>query len=152
VVHFSSPYWANCFDLVDAGEQPEDVPSIYMDDNLNIVMRDDTQYAQNYANQLRSAHENSPMPMSYTIPQFTLAYEVGDAVSAVVGRNVSLATNLGIAQGEGPYYPRVVAITWDFSGDQQSTNLQLSDRRIEPQPPGRVRAGSSGWWRQAQGQ
>ena len=45
------------------------------------------------------------------------------------GRDLSLRANIGGGQGEGPAYPRVVRLTWDFSGERQATVLDLSDRQ-----------------------
>ena len=59
--------------------------------------------------------------------------QIGDRISQINGRDVSLLVNAGIEQGEAPSYPFVVGLTWDFQGSKQSTTLQLSDRRLEPQ-------------------
>ncbi len=58
--------------------------------------------------------------------------QIGDRISQINGRDISLLVNSGIEQGEAPSYPFVVGLTWDFQGDGQSTTLQLTDRRLEP--------------------
>lgn len=97
-----------------------------------IVSRDDSDEALAYARQYRSAHEFPPLAGNAHIPWFTRSYSVGDRIDEITGRDVDLQTNAGAEQGEGAYYPFVVAVTWDFRGNQQSTTLQLSDRRTEP--------------------
>jgi len=112
---------------LDHGDWPSD-------DNGNLLPRDDTDAANNYAAQLRTAHEFPTVPIGIPIPGITLAYQPGDRISYIAGRNVSLQTNAGTEQTESPAYPFVVAVTWTMDGDNQSTTLQCSDRRMEPQP------------------
>ena len=109
-----------------------DTSSPYNTTGDAIVARDDTAKALAHGRQLRAAHEMPPLAGSVTIPWLTNAFEVGDRVKLIRGRDVSLRTNVGADQGEAPAYPRVVALTWSFAGDQQSTQLQLTDRRGEP--------------------
>ncbi|MHB1561510.1 MAG: hypothetical protein ACYC61_29015, partial [Isosphaeraceae bacterium] len=81
--------------------------------------------------QLRAAHEFPPLAGSITIPYITTYYQIGDRIEQVLGRGVSFGTNIAQDQGELPTYPWVVAISWGFEGDRQTTTLQLSDRRAE---------------------
>lgn len=67
-----------------------------------------------------------------TIPQLIGYLSVGDRVDEIDGRDVSLIVNAGAEQGEALSFPFVVAVTWDFRGEKQSTTVQLSDRRQEP--------------------
>lgn len=122
IVHTSSAY----FSQVD--------PSVPKDRDGNLLVRDDTQAAQDFAAQMRAAHEFPPVPMTIQIPGITLAYQIGDRVSRISGRDVDLTTNAGAEQGESPSYPFIVGLSWSFEGDHQMTVLQLSDRRMEPQP------------------
>jgi len=110
---------------------PNYVPSA--DDGGFQVVRDDTQLGIDHANMLRAAHETPPLAGSVTLPFLTDAYRVGDRVRAIKGREISLQANVAEGQGEAPFYPTVVAIGRSFAGDRQSTTLQLSDRRAEPQ-------------------
>ena len=96
-----------------------------------VVVRDDTEVAETHARQLRSAHEFPPLAGSAVIPFITPYYEVGDRLKVIKGRDVSLATNIGVDQGESPVYPWIVGVSWNFEGDRQTTTLQLSDRRAE---------------------
>ena len=106
-----------------------------VDKDGNLLARDDTQAANDYAAQLRAAHEFPSLPAAITIPWLSLAYPVGSRISLIAGRDASLQTNAGTESGsESPSYPFVVGVQFSFSGDQQVTILQLSDRRLEPQP------------------
>ncbi len=102
------------------------------DDKLG---RDDTAKAKAHAKQLRAAHEFPALAGSFTIPGVNLAFRIGDRISRINGRDVSLRTNAGSEQGEAPTYPFVVAITKTL-GSRQSTTFQISDRRAEVQPLG----------------
>jgi hypothetical protein len=59
---------------------------------------------------------------------FTDAYQIGDRIRSILGRNLSLRTNAGAPTEEGEVYPAVVGLTWDFDG-KQHTILRLSDQR-----------------------
>jgi hypothetical protein len=96
------------------------------------VVQDDIEQAKTHAAQVRSAHEFPPLTAAITIPYCSMAYHVGDRISDINGRDVSLIVNAGDEQQEAPSYPFIVALTWDFTGEKQSTILQLSDRRTEP--------------------
>lgn len=113
-VHSSSPYYTGS----DGGPWQ--------------VVRDDETKAKAHAEALRSAHESPPIAGSVVIPFCTNAYAIGDRIRKVQGRGVDLVANVGSSQGEAPAHPRVVGISWDFSGDRQSTTLHLSDLRAEP--------------------
>jgi len=97
------------------------------------TIQDDTDNSLAHASQLRTAHEFPPLTAAITIPMFVTSYQVGDRIDKIAGREVSLQVNAGKEQQEAPSYPFVVAVTWDFTGEKQSTVLQLSDRRSEPQ-------------------
>lgn len=96
-----------------------------------IDARDDSVKATDYANAMRTAHENARFAGSITIPRLTTAYQVGDKISLIRGRNIDLRSNTGKAQGEAAEYPVVVGVSWDFDG-KQTTSLVLSDRRADP--------------------
>jgi hypothetical protein len=95
-------------------------------------VQDDTDETFAHACQLRSAHEFPPLTAAVTIPALDLSISIGDRVSKINGREVSLLVNAGSESGEAKSYPFVVGLTWDFTGEHQSTVLQLSDRRAEP--------------------
>jgi hypothetical protein len=111
-VHSSSPWFT--------GTSDEDLVSI----------RDDTEKALAHARALQSANEFPPLAGSITIPGIVNAYEVGDRISTISGREITLRANTNISQGESEAYPIVVSVAWSFSGVQMTT-LQLSDRRAE---------------------
>jgi len=93
---------------------------------------DDTDAATTHAAQLRSAHEFPPLTATVTIPMLVNYLQVGDQIREIDGRDVSFQINAASEQQEAASYPYIVALTWDFQGNRQSTLLQLSDRRLEP--------------------
>lgn len=107
--------------------------SLYNTSGADQVKRDDTANAQAHAEALRAAHEFPALAGSVRIPRLVNSYNVGDRIDVIEGRDVSLQVNVGASQGEGAAYPYVVGLTWDFAGNQQSTTLELSDHRAEPQ-------------------
>lgn len=93
-----------------------------------VVARDDTLDAQAEANARRTAGEAGEVAGAVTIPRFTMAYQIGDRICSIQGRNLSLQTNAGAPTEEGEVYPSVVGLTWEFDPSQRTT-LQLSDQR-----------------------
>jgi hypothetical protein len=106
--------------------------SLYNPSAQPVVTRDDTQRALTHAEQLRAAFELPPLTGSVTIPSLISAYCVGDRIGRINGREISFQTNVGTGQGESPVYPVIVALTWDFTGAQQATILELADSRAGP--------------------
>jgi hypothetical protein len=100
----------------------------------NLYPRDDRLKALDLAAQYRAAHEMPPLAGSVTIPSLTNYYKLADRVKLVDGRNVDLRANTAPTQSDDdqPFYPIVVKVSWSFTGDQQTTTLQLSDLRAEP--------------------
>jgi hypothetical protein len=119
-VHLSSDFFADALNA--ANPRPKAGTEV-------VYVRDDTIKARAHAISLRAATEMPKTAGSVVIPYITNAIEVSDRIKKIQGRNVSLRTNTATAQGEIPWYPFVVVRSWDFSGDRQSTTLQLSDRR-----------------------
>ena len=97
----------------------------------NATARDDTDKAKAHAEALRLAQEFPPIAGSFTVPWISHAVGVGDLISEISGRDVSLIANAGTPAGEGPRYPSVVGVSWDCQ--RQSTTFRLSDRRSEPE-------------------
>jgi hypothetical protein len=93
-----------------------------------VTSRDDTQDALAEADARRLAGESGEVRGTVTIPRFTNAYQIGDRIRSILGRNLSLRTNAGAPTEEGEVYPAVVGLTWDFDG-KQHTILRLSDQR-----------------------
>jgi len=93
-----------------------------------VVVQDDSPEALADAYARRLAGEAGEVAGSVTIPRFTSAYGIGDKISSIQGRNLSLQTNAGAPSSEAPVYPAIVGITWDFDG-KQHTILHLSDQR-----------------------
>ena len=96
----------------------------------NQVVRDDTEKAKDYARAIQRATELAKFAGTATIPRFTTAYAIGDRISKIDGRNMSLRSSAG-TKNENPRYPSVIGLDWTF-GTSQSTTLHLSDRRAEP--------------------
>lgn len=104
-----------------------------VDDDGNWFTVDDMKDAQDTADGFRRSRESGALAGSATIPYITTAYSLGDKISGINGRNLSLRSNLGAAQNESPMYPSIVAISWEFEGTQ-ATTIELADRRAEPAP------------------
>lgn len=120
--------------IIDASDryakQVVAAPSEFNATGTPIVVRDDTDEAVAEATARRLAGEAGEVAGSATIPRFTSAYQVGDKVRSIQGRDLSLRTNAGAPAEEGEVFPAVVAVTWDFES-RQLTTLQLSDHRGE---------------------
>lgn len=97
-----------------------------------VILRDDSDKALAYAEAMRTANENPPLVGQVVVPSFTSAYGVGDRISVIRGRDVSLRTNVGAGQGEAPDYPWIEAIVYEFGSERQSTTITLSDKRSGP--------------------
>lgn len=109
-----------------------DMPEAPDGAGTDVIVRDDFTAAYEYAQSLRRAHERASFAGTATCPRFTDAYEIGDKVGGIVGRGLSLRTNAGGEQGESDTYPVVVSIRYTLDGDEQATQLTLSDHRAEP--------------------
>ena len=92
--------------------------------------RDDYDKATAFAEAMRTAHEQAKFAGSLTIPRIVTAYNVGDKIDMIRGRNISLRTNTGAAQGEAAEYP--VVVKFDRTFQRQTRRSQLNDRRAEP--------------------
>lgn len=97
--------------------------------------RDDTAAAKAMAAASRAAHELPRLAGTITIPALSNAYNVGDRLNLIGGVNVSFKCNAATEAGESPIYPVVVGRTWEFTGEGQTTQLMITDRRAEPQRP-----------------
>lgn len=103
-------------------------PSEFNTTGTPTVVRDDADLAGAEAAARRLASEAGEVAGSATIPRFTAAYQVGDKVRSIQGRDLSLRTNAGAPAEEGEVFPAVVAVRWEFESGQVTT-LQLSDQR-----------------------
>ncbi|MFO0892145.1 MAG: hypothetical protein U0790_23780 [Isosphaeraceae bacterium] len=108
--------------------------SLYNPGGDPLVVRDDTPRALAHAQALRAAYELPPLDGRVTLPSLVTTLRVGDRIGRINGRDLSLRANVGGGQGEGPVYPQVVRLTWDFNGERQATVLDLTDR--QPDGPG----------------
>lgn len=105
--------------------------SHFQDEDTAIDITDDTADAKQYAEAYRAADEMARFTGTVSIPRLTGAYEIGDRISDVTGRGVSLRTNIGAGKGESEQYPIVDRIDWSFEAGQVTT-LHATDRRKEP--------------------
>ena len=105
--------------------------SMYNSTGKDVIARDDTALAQAHAYALRSKTEFPPVSGAFGLPFVTDYYQLGDRISQINGRNMSLLTNVGTGQGEAPNYPFVVTVSWHLGKDRQGTSVQLSDHRAE---------------------
>jgi hypothetical protein len=95
-----------------------------------VVVRDDTDAADNHARALRSAHEMPPLAGSVTLPGVVRQYEVGDRVTLISGRDINLGQSAASASGETTTFPVVVSRSYSLDGHFYTT-LSLSDLRAE---------------------
>ncbi len=135
----ASPYPFSVMRRIDAKDHFKkeivDSSSMFNSKGKSIYQTDDTTRALTYAYQLRTTHEFPPLAGSITLPWFSWSYGISDRLKLIKGRDVDLRVNAGSEQSEEPSYPFVVGIAWSFQGNKQTTALQLSDRRSEPQRP-----------------
>ncbi|CAB4131054.1 hypothetical protein UFOVP124_53 [uncultured Caudovirales phage] len=101
------------------------------DTRARFYARDDSAAAQTYAESLRASTETPSMGGSVTIGRLTNNYFVGDRISSIYPR-MSMQTNIPTQQYPNRY-PMVVQLTWR-NEPEQSTTLQLDDRRSESDP------------------
>jgi hypothetical protein len=94
-----------------------------------VIVRDDTDEAKKEAEARRLTTESGVVAGTVTIPRFTMSYEIGDRISAIRGRNLSLRTNAGATSVEREVFPTIISRTWNFD-QRQRTLLQLSDQRV----------------------
>lgn len=104
--------------------------SMYNTKGKDIIARDDTSLAMAHAVGLRGKTEFPPVAGSVTIPFITDYYQLGDRISQINGRNISLQSNVGASTGEAPNYPFVVGLDWVLQPHQE-THLTLSDHRAD---------------------
>jgi hypothetical protein len=95
------------------------------------AVRDDAATAETHAAGKRAAHEAAKFAGSATIPWISFAYEIGDKIWRIQGRDVPLNGLLAGGGTEPDVVPTVVAIDRTYDG-RVATVLQLEDRRAEP--------------------
>lgn len=100
---------------------------------VDTVVSDDTADAQQFADATRRSMESGTFTGTAVIPRLTTAYEIGDKIRGISGRNVSLRTNAGAEASESAIYPSIVGINWDFDG-KQITQIELSQHSLPPPP------------------
>ncbi|HEV2970640.1 MAG TPA: hypothetical protein VGY55_11780 [Pirellulales bacterium] len=99
--------------------------------NLSALQDDDTEAIQSYCEQIRDAWDMLAINGAITIEgvddfRADPPYEIGQSVTAVHGRNISLNARAS-GDGRGEAFPQIVGITYDFQ--RQTTTLQLERYR-----------------------
>ena len=120
--HKSSAYQASNSSLY--GNQIDDT-------RARFYARDDSAAAQAYAEGLRASTETPSIGGSVSIGRLCNSYQVGDRIDALRDR-MSLQTNIP-SKTMPNRYPVIVQITWR-NEPEQSTTIQLDDRRSESDP------------------
>jgi hypothetical protein len=96
------------------------------------IARNDTRRAESRARSLRRFLEPGKWGGRASIPWISHAYEVGDQITDLEGRDVSFNGLVGsVGQSESPVCPCVVGVDL-INEPEQGTVLLLSDRRAEP--------------------
>lgn len=95
-----------------------------------VLVDDSTEAAEAEAIARQAAHEAPPLAGPIMIPRLDNTYYLGDLITTVEGRDLSLQTNVGNENGQGPRYPRIAGIEWLLE-DKQATVLYCTDERGE---------------------
>ena len=101
---------------------------------VTTVTHDDTAALTAYAEALQRAKQHPPCSGPVTIPGLALTWKIGDRIDRINGRNVTLQQNTTTITTESPTLPTVVAITYHFGEDGQTTTLDLATKHHEPVP------------------
>ena len=107
-----------------------DPSSVLSESGSQVATRDDTTVASRHASARRTAHESATLAGRLTVNRLVRSIRIGDAVTAIKGRDISLRTVVGAAQAEGPRYPVVVGIDRVYT-PRLATTFHLQDRRTE---------------------
>jgi hypothetical protein len=99
-----------------------------LDAGKDFIAYDDTEDAQADADSIRKAKEYGAFAGSVSLVGIRYTYRISDQIDMIVGRNISLRSNLAEEQGESPRYPNVVGVRFGLEGEQ-TTTLALEDRR-----------------------
>lgn len=94
----------------------------------NDPSRDDSAELGKYMDQVNSKTDAAVLSCSLILDGIVTAYRIGDLITKIAGRNISLRTNT--TDVDEPQYPQVVGIT--YLPDQPSTELVLDDFRESP--------------------
>lgn len=125
----ASPVTAAIIRKVDARDRYRtDTVSAHSEFNTtatDVVPRDDTDAAKAEAVSSRYMTESGVLNATFQIDHITTAYEIGDRISTIQGRNTPLRTDAGLT-GENPILPVVVEREFTFS-PVQSTTLRATD-------------------------
>ncbi|HEV3122734.1 MAG TPA: hypothetical protein VGY53_12560 [Isosphaeraceae bacterium] len=91
--------------------------------------RDDTSDAVSEAYARQAALELPHLAGTLSIPRLSLAYQIGDRIPRIRGRDVSLQTNAAGTGSDPPTYTEIIGRT--FRLVDQRTELLLSDQRTD---------------------
>ena len=79
---------------------------------------DDSTAIVDYAESIRDDHEVAEMDCEFTLPGLHKLYEIGDLITEINGREVSL--NQASATAPEPRYPQITKIEWRYSPAPQT--------------------------------
>lgn len=104
--------------------------SHYVTGGRRIDVEDDTAEATAYAEGRRRAHELGKFSASVAVPYIDSSYQIADAITGIVGRDISFNQLVGEEAGERPVYPKVIARERNYE-PQQTTTYLINDSRFE---------------------
>ncbi len=84
--------------------------------------RDDTDDIQTYAEKLRNQYETAEIAANFSLPGIHLDYEIGDLITKVAGRELSL--NMASPTGDARY-PQITSVTWEMTEDGPFTRIAV---------------------------
>lgn len=96
-----------------------------------IDIRDDTKDAKDAAIMMQRVHELGSHSGTVTIKRLSTAYNVGQTVTGIIGREVDFTLNSSAPDGETPLFPKIATITLNLD-NQQTTTLTLTDEKAQP--------------------
>lgn len=94
------------------------------------IFQDDEKRAKAIVDARRDAAEACRFAGTAGIGRIQRAFDLGDQVSHVLGRGIDLNSRAGLALGELPRYPTIVAVDLKF-GEANGTVYQLEDLRAD---------------------
>lgn len=98
-----------------------------------VVIEEDTEEARSYATTRQRAHELGTFGGSATIPYICMAYNVGEKISGIEGRDIDFNGMAGQEAGEGRVFPTIVGIDRVYE-PKPGTTYHLADLRMEGIP------------------
>ena len=98
---------------------------------FDLPVVDESDKIRIHATQVQQAHENPAIGGRLVIPRLDRGYQIGDAIRAISGRDLSLQINAASEQNETRRYPTVIGREFEFT-NRQETALILDDFSQDP--------------------